>query len=152
MTREPVQSNLPQLFERNRELAEIDACIKSAAAEQGSFVVLEGRAGMGKSTLLAQARRRANRAGFAICTATASELESGFAYGVVRQLFEPAVGGVRDGDRARLFEGAAALAVLRSAMADGIELCRIVPRQVKLTSGRSVISRSTRSRRLSSCS
>ena len=110
MTRERFQGNLPQLLERDRELAEVDACIERAAAEQGSFVVLEGRAGMGKSTLLAEARRRADRAGFAICTATANELESGFAYGVVRQLFEPAVGGVTNEERARLLEGAATLA------------------------------------------
>lgn len=98
------------LLGRDRELAEIDACIDSAAAEQGSFLVLEGRSGMCKSGLLAETRRRAAAAGLTICSARGSELEGEFAFGVVRQLFEPAVGALSKHERARLFEGAAALA------------------------------------------
>lgn len=110
MTKGCVQGNPPQLLERDGEIAEIDACLADAAAEHGSFLVLEGRSGMGKSSLLAEVRRRAVRAGFASCSATATELEGDFAFGVVRQLFEPAVGAMREEDRAHVFEGAAALA------------------------------------------
>lgn len=96
------------LLGRGRELAEIDACIDATGAEQGSFLVLEGRSGMGKSSLLAEIRRRAAGAGLTICSARGSELEGEFAFGVVRQLFEPAIGALGKRERARLFEGAAA--------------------------------------------
>ncbi len=97
-------------MERDRELAEIDACIAAATAGEGSFLVLEGRAGMGKSALLAETRRRAASAGMATYSALGSELEDEFAFGVVRQLFEPAIGALDKVERARAFEGAAALA------------------------------------------
>lgn len=42
------------LFERGRELGEIDAHLPAAAVEQGSVFALEGRSGMGKSALLAK--------------------------------------------------------------------------------------------------
>ena len=112
MTGEWVLSRPPKLLERHRELAEIDACIAAAAAGQGAFLVLEGRAGMGKSALLAEVQRRAAAVGLATYSAVGSELEGGFAFGVVRQLFEPAIRNLRKADRARVFEGAAALAAV----------------------------------------
>ena len=110
MSRDRAPNRPQQLLERDRELAEIDTCIANVAAEQGSFLVLEGRSGMGKSSLLAEVRSRAAQAGLAICCATASELEGEFAYGVVRQLFEPAIGTLSKEERAHVFEGAAGLA------------------------------------------
>ncbi len=79
-------------------------------AEQGSFLVLEGRAGMGKSALLAEIRQRAEAAGLTICSALGSELERDFAFGVVRQLSEPTIASLSKDQRARVLEGAAALA------------------------------------------
>lgn len=98
------------LLERNRELAEIDACIAAAAAERGSFLVLEGRSGMGKSALLTEVRERAAAAGFTTLSAVGSDLEREFAFGVVRQLFELAIRNLSKEDRALILEGAAALA------------------------------------------
>ncbi len=72
--------------------------------------MLEGRAGMGKSSLLAEVRRRAGAAGLATCSARGSELENEFAFGVVRQLFEPAIAALSAEERAQVFEGAGALA------------------------------------------
>jgi DNA-binding CsgD family transcriptional regulator len=110
MNGQRVLSRPEHLLERDRELAEIDACIAAATAEQGTFLVLEGRSGMGKSALLGAVRGRAAAAGLATCAAAGSELEGEFAFGVVRQLFEPAIGALTDQERPQIFEGAAALA------------------------------------------
>ena len=82
MTRDRAPTRLHHLLERDRELAEIDECIAGAAAGEGSFLVLEGRAGMGKSALLAETRRRAAEVGLTTCWALGSELEDEFAFGV----------------------------------------------------------------------
>jgi DNA-binding CsgD family transcriptional regulator len=79
-----------QLFERERELGQIEALIEEAGALAGHVVVIEGPAGIGKSQLLAEARERA-AASMATLSARASELERDFPFGVVRQLFEGAV-------------------------------------------------------------
>ena len=75
------------LFERGLELAELDSQIERAAAGEGTLVVLEGPAGIGKSRLLAEARGRADGS-MRVLSARGSELEGEFAFGVVRQLFE----------------------------------------------------------------
>ncbi len=65
---------------------------------------------MGKTSLLAEVRRRAAEAGVATLSAVGSELEGEYAFGVVRQLFEPAIRALSKRERAGIFEGAAALA------------------------------------------
>ena len=75
------------LFERGRELEQLDAHIGRAAAGDGGVVVVEGPAGIGKSRLLAEARRRADGS-LRVLSARGSQLEGEFAFGVVRQLFE----------------------------------------------------------------
>jgi class 3 adenylate cyclase len=80
-----------RLFEREAELAAIHAYVESAASGAGRLIAIEGRAGMGKTRLLAEARAIAAQAGVMVLTARAGELEQEFAYGVVRQLFEPAI-------------------------------------------------------------
>jgi predicted ATPase len=79
-----------QLFERERELGQIEALIEEAGSPNGHVVVIEGPAGIGKSQLLAEARERA-AASMASLSARASELERDFPFGVVRQLFEGAI-------------------------------------------------------------
>ncbi len=54
-------------------------------------MVLEGPAGIGKTRLLTEGRRLAREAGVRVLVARASELEGELAFGVVRQLFEPAI-------------------------------------------------------------
>ena len=56
---------------------------------------------MGKSTLLAQARARAERDGARVLSARGSELESLFSFGVVRQLFEGVLADKKAQRRAR---------------------------------------------------
>jgi predicted ATPase len=69
-------------------------------------VLIEGAAGIGKTRLLGEARQRAEAAGMRALAARGSELEREFAFGVVRQLFEPLLGR----ERRRALAGAAATA------------------------------------------
>ena len=65
--------------------------VEAARGGDGRVVVVAGRAGIGKSSLLAEGQRAARAAGFTVLTARASDLEREFAFGVARQLFERAV-------------------------------------------------------------
>ena len=100
------------LLERERELASLQELVEAAAAGEGRLAILEGPAGIGKTRLLAEARRRAADAGLRVLTARGGELEREFPFGVVRQLFEPLL--VGDDARERLLVGAAAPASTRS--------------------------------------
>src|SRR5215216_6712725 len=77
------------LLERDRELAKIAALTDDARGGAARLVLVEGRAGIGKSRLLAAARERGAAAGMRTLSARGTELERQFAYGAVRQLFEP---------------------------------------------------------------
>ena len=80
------------LLERTEQQAAIDHALTSARRGDGQVLVIEGAAGIGKSRLL-QELRDAAAPTTRVRYARASELERGFAFGVVRQLFE---GVVRD--------------------------------------------------------
>jgi predicted ATPase len=82
------QAERPVLLERAEELAAVEAAIADVLAGLGRFGVVEGSAGIGKSSLLAEARLRAAAAGMTVLTARGSEIERSFSYGAVRQLFE----------------------------------------------------------------
>lgn len=79
----------PGLVERDAELAELTGALDAALAGDGTFALLTGPGGIGKSRLLGAIRRRAAGAGAVVAVARASELEQQFPFGVVRQLFEP---------------------------------------------------------------
>jgi class 3 adenylate cyclase/DNA-binding CsgD family transcriptional regulator len=100
----------PALLERAEELAAVDVAIAGSESGAGRLVVIEGPAGIGKTSLLAEGRARAAAAGLTILYARASELEAAFSFGVVRQLFEAAVTTGREEERSRLLGGAAAQA------------------------------------------
>jgi DNA-binding CsgD family transcriptional regulator len=97
------------LLERERELAELADALDAAEDGRGNVVLLEAPAGLGKTSLLRAAAEAATARGFTCLRARAGELERDFAYGCVRQLFEPAVARADVADRERLFGGAAAL-------------------------------------------
>ena len=80
------------LLERDREVAALDELISAATGGEGWFALLEAVAGMGKTRLVTETRRRAEEAGLRVLPARGGELEREFAFGVVRQLFEPALG------------------------------------------------------------
>jgi DNA-binding CsgD family transcriptional regulator len=81
----------PTLLERDGDLEALAAARHDAARGQGRFVIVEGRAGMGKSALLSATRIAARSEGFEVLAAQASELERQYAFGVVRQLLEARV-------------------------------------------------------------
>ena len=98
------------LLERSGELARIESALTEARNGSGTFVVIEGSAGIGKTSLLAATRAAALGSGMRILRARPTELEREFAFGVVRQLFEPALVDASDAERAELLEGAAGVA------------------------------------------
>jgi DNA-binding CsgD family transcriptional regulator len=89
------------ILERDAELAALAAAVAAAEAGHGSLVLVEGPAGIGKTTLLRAACRAP---GARVLTARGLALEQGFGYGIVRQLLDQVRG--EDG----LMDGAAALA------------------------------------------
>ncbi len=79
------------LLERERELAALSTVIGEVAGGQPRVVVIEGAAGIGKTRLLAEAGRLTAEVDLRQLGARGSELEREFPFGVVRQLFEPAL-------------------------------------------------------------
>ncbi len=98
------------LLEREHELERAHAALRAVGQRAGCVLVIEGAAGIGKSRLLGEARAHASQLGYRVLSARATELEAGFPFGVVRQLFERLVSDARDDERARWLTGAAALA------------------------------------------
>ncbi|HEY4097988.1 MAG TPA: AAA family ATPase [Baekduia sp.] len=96
------------LLERDAELDAVGAAIAAAREGRGRAVVVEGAAGTGKSALLEAARARAATDGLRVLRAAAGEHERGYAFGCVRQLFEPLLRTAGPDARAALLSGAAA--------------------------------------------
>ena len=96
---------MDELLERERELAAAEELLG-----RGGLLVVEGGAGVGKTALVDATCRRAAALGRAVLRARGSELEAGFAFGVVRQLFERRVVGARRDERDALLAGAAGAA------------------------------------------
>ena len=98
------------LLEREEELERLGQLMAGAADGRGAAVVLEGPAGIGKTSLLQAALRLAGEARLGVLAARGGELERDFAYGVVRQLLERRLVGADAAERERWLDGAAALA------------------------------------------
>lgn len=98
------------LLERDGERAAIAGALDAARAGEGGVILIEGPPGIGKTRLLREACADAEERGLNILRARGGELEGGFAFGIVRQLFEPAVAAADPKRRRSLFEGAAGLA------------------------------------------
>ncbi|HEV2786414.1 MAG TPA: AAA family ATPase, partial [Solirubrobacteraceae bacterium] len=97
------------LLEREREVAALSRVISSCAAGAGGFAVVEAAPGLGKTRLLAEARELARRQELQVLYGRAGELEGDFAFGVVRQLFEPLLATSPPEVRQELYAGPAAL-------------------------------------------
>jgi DNA-binding CsgD family transcriptional regulator len=98
------------LLERNEELACIESALAEARTGRGRFLVIEGPAGIGKTALLAAARTAAADGGMHVLRSRGTELERDFAFGVVRQLFEPPLAEASELERADLLQAAAGVA------------------------------------------
>ena len=82
------------LLEREDHVASPPGTADTARAGGGRLVVIEGTAGIGKTRLLGEVRAIADSAGMRVLAARGGELEGEFAYGIVRQLFEPLLASV----------------------------------------------------------
>src|SRR5581483_12005124 len=97
------------LLERSDELERLAALVSEARSGRGAVAVIEGPAGIGKTSVLTAARELAARNGLQALSARAGLLERDLAWSLVRQLF---AGVIRSGDprRLELLDGAAGLA------------------------------------------
>lgn len=84
------------LIERSGALAAIERTLAEARTGAGSLAFVSGPAGVGKTALVGEAADLGRSAGFTVLSGVASELELGFPFGVVRQLY-----GRLAGDRSR---------------------------------------------------
>ena len=98
------------LLERSDELARIESALADARTGRGRFVVVEGPAGIGKTALLTEARTAAAESGMRVLRSRATKMETNFAFGVVRQLFEPPLVEASELERADLLQAAAGVA------------------------------------------
>src|SRR4051812_30713053 len=80
-----------RLYERSEEISAIDAALDRLAEGRGSCLVLEGRAGRGKSTLVDYAVERGREAGARTWVVRARHLASAAPFEVLRRLLGPAV-------------------------------------------------------------
>jgi DNA-binding CsgD family transcriptional regulator len=99
-----------RLIERERELRALAGAIEQARAGEGSLVLVEGEAGIGKSSMCSEARRLAEADGMLALSARGGELEHDFPFGVVRQIFERLLRDAAPSVRRRLMAGPAQLA------------------------------------------
>src|SRR3954453_328773 len=107
------------LLERDHEVERLHAALDAAGLRAGGALVVEGAAGMGKSRLLEEARVRAPELGLRVLSARGMELERGFPFGVVRQLFERPLLEADAAERDRWLAGAGRLAADVATTAPG---------------------------------
>src|SRR5687767_5892590 len=98
------------LHERESESRAIVDALDEVVAGRGGGVVVEGPAGIGKTSLLGLARAAARERNVAVASARGSDLEVAYAWGIARQLLEPRLRGMSAAARGRTLGGAAALA------------------------------------------
>ncbi|MFD8498864.1 AAA family ATPase [Amycolatopsis sp. NPDC059657] len=111
------------LLEREDERGRIEAALDSAARGEGRVVVIEGRAGIGKTRLVQDTRALAKERGFGRLQAVGDALEGAMAWGVVRQMVERSVSRYSGEIRDKILAGpsGAALTALDTAAADPSE-------------------------------
>ena len=94
-------------MQRSFELAALERQLQQIRAGAGRVVVVQGPAGVGKSSLVRAVAQSASSAGVRVLNAWAGPLEREAGWGVVRQLFGPTAAGP---DWEHFGVGAAALA------------------------------------------
>ncbi|MGW0521891.1 AAA family ATPase [Crossiella sp. NPDC003009] len=111
------------VLERESELSRIEAALDSAARGEGRVLLIEGRAGIGKTRLVQATRDLAKARGFGRLQAVGDALESAMAWGVVRQMVERSVSRYTGEIRAALLAGPSgdALRALDAAATDPSE-------------------------------
>lgn len=74
------------LLEREEALEELGSLLARTVEGRGGTVLLDGEAGIGKTTLAAQARELGAQLGMRVCSAAGGELERDLPWGVARDL------------------------------------------------------------------
>ncbi|PWK80934.1 tetratricopeptide repeat protein [Lentzea atacamensis] len=110
-------------LERDDEIAHIREALDAATRGEGRVVVIEGRAGIGKTRLVHECRELAKQLGFGRLQAVGDALESAMAWGVVRQMVERSVSRYSGEIREKILAGpsGAALKALDDAAHDPSE-------------------------------
>jgi DNA-binding CsgD family transcriptional regulator len=99
-----------ELFDRDRELSAVCALLDDATSGAGGLLLVEGEAGIGKTRIVRAAGGLARANGLQVLGARGSELESGLAFGLVREMFSEPIRAAGPEGYAALFGGAASLA------------------------------------------
>lgn len=110
LSRRAVAPRAERPIERDAEIALLTEHLRALGQSSGSVVLLEGPAGMGKSTLIGIAAAKAGENGVQVLAAAGRSSERDFPFGVVLQLLEPSLAKAGPAGRKRLLSGAAAQA------------------------------------------
>ncbi|MFI6655002.1 ATP-binding protein [Streptomyces sp. NPDC050523] len=97
------------IIERESELTAVDEALRELTGlrrdgaepsdrPRGALLAFAGRAGIGKTTLLAEVRRRAAAMGCTVLSARGGDQEQRVAFHVARQLLQPHLAGTGEGD------------------------------------------------------
>ena len=97
---------MKELLEREREFAVVEELL----GRHSGALAIEVGIGVGKTSLVQAACRRAQELGYEVLSARGSELEADFVFGVVRQLFERRLADAGADERASLLVGPAGAA------------------------------------------
>ncbi|MBV8195300.1 MAG: AAA family ATPase, partial [Candidatus Dormibacteraeota bacterium] len=99
---------MPELLEREEELASIDEALRLAHDGAGQALAILGPAGIGKTVLLGRAREMGCARGFVVLAARPGELERELGWGVVLDLFARRVHTLSPRSRSDVLSGPAA--------------------------------------------
>lgn len=81
------------LFGRERELARISGLLEQAAARGGSLLI-RGEPGIGKSALLGEAKKRAEKLGVLVLTTAGAPFEAQMPFAALHRLLRPLASGI----------------------------------------------------------
>ena len=98
-----------RLLERDAQCERLAAAVAAARQGSGGLTLIEGAAGLGKSSLLGWAAVRAREGGMVALTARGAEPEREFSFGVVLQLLERRLVAATPAEREELMSGPASL-------------------------------------------
>ncbi|MEU1296679.1 MULTISPECIES: AAA family ATPase [unclassified Streptomyces] len=90
----PTEAASASLWERDEEVAAVVQAIENLCADKstsGSLLLIRGEAGIGKTALLGEVRRLAERQGCMVWSARGGETLRSVPFNVVRQLLQPAL-------------------------------------------------------------
>ena len=103
----PLQPQGANLLERHDELHTLGAMVARLRRGDGGAALVRGPAGIGKTRLLAWAAEEARSSELTVMRTRCAELESEFAFGAVRNLFEPVLRQLAPDRREVVMSGAA---------------------------------------------